>query len=66
MVLILSIIYFVLASTIGAYYLTINDSRIKGDITLLDVMGHIFPAIILSWFLFIGFVLGKIVVKKRS
>ena len=59
--------YLIFASTYGAYYFAKNDlTKIKDDITLFDVLGNVFPSIIMSWFIFPYLILDKIVIHRRT
>jgi hypothetical protein len=58
--------YLFLSSTIGAYCFAIFRSREDEDVTLMDVLGSIFPAVAFGWFLLLALLCSSIVIKKRS
>lgn len=60
---IILITYVVLASTIGAWWLSSNDIH-KKEITLFDIIGNIVPSIMFIWFFYPLYVLDKIKFKK--
>ena len=56
---IILITYIILASTVGAWWLASNDIH-KKEITLLDVLGHMMPAIVICWILIPMYYLDKV------
>ena len=62
---IILITYVILASTIGAWWLASNDIH-KKEITLLDVVGNIVPAVMCIWLLYPSHLLERIKIKKLS
>ena len=64
---IIVIAYIALSSTLGAYWLTVNDHRIKQrNITLLDVVSNILPSVILIIPIIVFTLLDKVVIKKQN
>ena len=55
------IVYIVLASTVGAWWLAGGD---KKEITLLDVVSWILPSILFIWLILTASLLDKIKIKK--
>jgi hypothetical protein len=55
------IVYIVLASTVGAWWLAGGD---KKEITLLDLIACILPSILLVWMLVPFSLLDRIKIKK--
>ena len=55
------IVYIVLASTVGAWWLAGGD---KKEITLLDVVSWILPSILAIWLILPLSLLDKIKIKK--
>jgi len=60
------VLYLLLSSTLGAYYLATIDTENKGhDITLFDVMGNILPSLVLIVPILVIDLLDKIIIKKK-
>jgi hypothetical protein len=62
--------YVILASTVGAYYMTKNDLSKRGsDVTLMDVILNIIPSLLLFWAIAPMYLISltdKIVLNKRN
>jgi len=59
-------IYLILASTVGAYYFAkVQAEQVGTDVTLLGILGSIFPAILLSP-VYLLLLLSLVVVKKHK
>ena len=57
------LIYLLLASTFGAYWLAKLDIT-KKDVNLLDVLRMVIPSILMFWFLFFLYFTSNIKLKK--
>ena len=62
----LLLIYWILTTIYGVYWLIKNPSRFddKEDFSILDVLGNVFPALLLSWIIIPMFILGSIKFKR--
>lgn len=59
-------VYIGLSSTLGSWWLASQDVEKEEDdkITLFDVVGNIFPAVLFGWILFPMLILMMIKIKK--
>jgi hypothetical protein len=62
----LLILYWILTTSYGIYWLIKNPSRFddQDDFTILEVLGKVFPAALLSWILVPIFILASIKFKR--
>ena len=66
MINIILIIYLILASTFGAYWLAKEDQVCKNeDITLFHIIGNVVPAVLFSWIILFFELTTRVVIKKR-
>jgi hypothetical protein len=64
--MLLLLTYWILTTIYGVYWLIKNPSRFddKEDFSILDVLGNVFPALLLSWIIIPMFILGSIKFKR--
>jgi hypothetical protein len=64
--MLLLLIYWILTTIYGIYWLIKNPSRFndKEDFSILDVLANVFPALLLSWIVIPMFILGSIKFKR--
>lgn len=60
---IILIVYIVLSGTVGACWLASNNIH-KKEITLVDVVGNILPALMFIWLFYPLHILDRIKIKK--
>jgi hypothetical protein len=60
------LIYWILTTIYGVYWLIKHPSRFEDreHFTLMDVLGHVFPAALLSWIFVPMMLLSKIEFKR--